>query len=46
MNKVTPSINRGSVSQKNHHNGQFRGSQSQGHHISKPFLLIKGGGNP
>ena len=44
MNKVTPSINRGSVSQKNHHNGQFRGSQSQGHHSSKPLLGIKGGG--
>ena len=31
------SNNRGSVSQKNHHSGQFRGSQSQGHHSSKPF---------
>ena len=41
------SNNRGSVSQKNHHSGQFRGSQSQGHHSSKPFLGIKWGvGNP
>ena len=39
------SNNRGSVSQKNHHSGQFRGSQSQGHHSSKPFLGVKGG-NP
>ena len=31
------SNNRGSASQKNHHSGQFRGSQSQGHHSSKPF---------
>ena len=37
------SNNRGSVSQHNHHSGQFRGSQSQGHHSSKPFLGIKGG---
>ena len=37
------SNNRGSVSQNNHHSGQFRGSQSQGHHSSKPFLGIKGG---
>ena len=37
------SNNRGSVSQKNHHSGQFRGSQSQGHHSSKPFLEIKAG---
>ena len=42
------SNNRGSVSQKNHHSGQVRGSQSQGHHSSKPFIGIKGegGGNP
>ena len=38
------SNNRGSVSQKNHHSGQLRGSQSQGHHNSKTFLGIKGGG--
>ena len=45
LTKVTPSNNKGSVSQKNHDSGQFRGSQSQGHHSSKPFLGIKGG-NP
>ena len=38
------SNNRGSVSQKSHHSGQLRGSQSQGHHNSKAFLGIKGGG--
>ena len=43
MSKVTPSNNKLSVSQKNHDSGQFRGSQSQGHHSSKPFLGIKGG---
>ena len=46
MSKVTPSNNSGSVSQKNHLNGQFRGSQFQGHHSSKPFLGIKGGNTP
>ena len=40
------SNNMGSASQKNHHSGQFRGRQSQGHHSSKPFLGIKGGGGP
>ena len=43
LSKVTPSNNKVSVSQKNHNSGQFRGSQSQGHHSSKPFLGIKGG---
>ena len=44
MSKVTHSNKRGIVSQKNHHSRQFRGSQSQVHRSSKPFLGIKEGG--
>ena len=43
ISKVTLRNNRECVSHKNHHSGQFRGSQSQGHHSSKRFLVIKEG---
>ena len=43
MNKVTPSNNKGSNSQKNRYGSSFRSTQFRGNQSSKPFLGSKGG---